>query len=92
MTLQILLWRRIRPEPASDPVITSYSIHYTKLYDGVSEYNNSETLHKFGAWIEDGQVLVDEDEIREWARRHPQPYRRDTYQGAYQDPVSYNFV
>ena len=32
---------------------------------GVSEYNNSETLAKFSAWIDDGEVLVDEDEIRE---------------------------
>ena len=54
---------------------------------GVSEYNNSETLPKFNAWIEGDQVLVDEDEIAAWARAHPQPYKRDTYQGLYQDPV-----
>ena len=31
-------------------------------YDtGVSEYNNSEILPKFSAWIEDGEVFVDED-------------------------------
>ena len=52
---------------------------------GVSEYNNSETLPKFSSWIEDGKVLVDEDEIAAWARENPQPYKRDTYQGAYQD-------
>ncbi|MDJ0700529.1 MAG: glutamate synthase-related protein [Woeseiaceae bacterium] len=57
-------------------------------YDtGVSEYNNSEILPKFGAWIEDGEVFVDEDEIAEWAKEHPQPYQRDAYQGLYQDPV-----
>jgi glutamate synthase domain-containing protein 2 len=54
---------------------------------GVSEYNNSEVLPKFNAWIDDGQVLVDEDEIAAWAAEHPQPYKRDTYQGAYQDPT-----
>ncbi len=54
---------------------------------GVSEYNNTETLPKFNAWIEDGQVLVDEDEIAAWAESHPQPYKRDSYQGAYQDPT-----
>ena len=54
---------------------------------GVSEYNNSETLPKFTAWIEQGKVCVDEDEILDWERAHPQPYRRASYQGAYQDPV-----
>jgi glutamate synthase domain-containing protein 2 len=53
---------------------------------GVSEYNNSETLAKFNAWIEEGQVFVDEDEIAAWAKDHPQPYQRDAYQGVYQDP------
>ena len=54
---------------------------------GVSEYNNSEILDKFDSWIKDDKVWVDEDEILEWERQHPQPYIRDTYQGAYQDPV-----
>ncbi len=57
-------------------------------YDtGVSEYNNSETLPKFSAWVEDNQVMVDEEEIAAWAETHPQPYQRDQYQGAYQDPT-----
>jgi glutamate synthase domain-containing protein 2/nitrite reductase/ring-hydroxylating ferredoxin subunit len=54
---------------------------------GVSEYDNSETLPKFEAWIEDGRVFVDEDEIAAWGKAHPQPYNRDAYQGAYQDPT-----
>ena len=54
---------------------------------GISEYNNSETLPKFEAWVEDGNVLVDEDAIETWAKQHPQPYNRDAYQGAYQDPT-----
>ncbi len=58
-----------------------------RMDSGVSEYNNSETLPKFNAWVEDGQVCVDEDEIAAWAVKHPQPYRRDAYQGAYQDPT-----
>jgi len=64
-------------------------VHYWdyRLDSGVSEYNNSETLPKFSAWIEGGKVLVDEDEIRAWGRQHPQPYQRDAYQGAFQDPV-----
>ncbi len=57
-------------------------------YDtGVSEYNNSELLPKFAGWVEDGQVCVDEDEIAAWAKAHPQPFDRDAYQGAYQDPT-----
>ena len=58
-----------------------------RLDTGISEYNNSETLPKFSAWIEAGQVWVDEDEITAWAKQHPQPYQRDAYQGLYQDPT-----
>ena len=58
-----------------------------RLDSGISEYNNSETLHKFNAWIESDEVLVDEDEIAAWALKNPQPYVRDTYQGAFQDPT-----
>ena len=58
-----------------------------RMDSGVSEYQNSETLPKFSAWIEDGNVLVDQDEIETWAQQHPQPYDRNAYQGAYQDPT-----
>jgi len=58
-----------------------------RLDSGISEYNNSETLPKFTSWIEDGEVIVDEDEIAAWAKDHPQPYNRDAYQGVFQDPV-----
>jgi glutamate synthase domain-containing protein 2/nitrite reductase/ring-hydroxylating ferredoxin subunit len=58
-----------------------------RLDTGVSEYNNSETLPKFKAWLEDGQVYVDADEIAAWSARHPQPYNRESYQGNYQDPT-----
>ena len=57
-----------------------------RLDSGVSEYNNAEVLHKFEAWVEDGQVFVDADEIADWALANPQPFDRDAYQGAYQDP------
>jgi glutamate synthase domain-containing protein 2/nitrite reductase/ring-hydroxylating ferredoxin subunit len=52
---------------------------------GISEYSNAEQLHKFSAWIEGGGVFVDVDEIEAWERLHPQPYKRESYQGAYQD-------
>jgi len=58
-----------------------------RLDTGISEYDNTETLPKFGSWIADGQVVVDEEEIATWGRAHPQPYNRDAYQGAYQDPT-----
>ncbi len=55
---------------------------------GISSYANDERLHRFTSWVDDatGDVLVDADEIAAWEREHPQPFKRDTYQGAYQDP------
>jgi nitrite reductase/ring-hydroxylating ferredoxin subunit len=58
-----------------------------RMDSGISEYDNSETLPKFSAWVEGGSVLVDQDEIESWASQHPQPYNRNAYQGAYQDPT-----
>jgi len=52
---------------------------------GVSEYNNQDQLRKFSSFIEADAVWIDEDEIRAWEREHPQPYKRDEYQGAFQD-------
>ncbi len=57
-----------------------------RVRTGVSSYTNSDVLHKFSHWIQDGDVFVDEDEVREWERCHPQPYDRGAYQGAYADP------
>ncbi|CAM2008891.1 glutamate synthase-related protein [Acanthopleuribacter pedis] len=55
-------------------------------YDtGVSEYNNHEVLNKFTHWIEDDAVWVDEDEIKAWAVKNPQPYNHEAYQGHFQD-------
>ncbi len=52
---------------------------------GISQYNNSEQLYKFSSWLEDGQLMVDADEVLAWAKDHPQPFNRDAYQGIYQD-------
>ena len=57
-------------------------------YDtGVSEYNNTESLTKFQAWIDhdDDSVSVDENEIAAWQKEFPQAYRRDEYLGLYAD-------
>ena len=56
-----------------------------RLDTGVSEYDNSEQLHKFTSWLKGGKVLVDQDEIAAWANEHPQPYQRDDYLGLYAD-------
>ncbi len=56
-----------------------------RLDSGVSEYANSEALKKFTSWIEDGEVLVDADEITTWALENPQPFKRDEYLGLYAD-------
>ena len=55
-------------------------------YDtGISEYNNDEALPLFNSWREQGQVLVDEEEISAWEKDHPQAYDREAYQGLYAD-------
>ena len=57
-----------------------------RMDTGISEYANDEKLPKFTAWIEDGQVWVDADEINAWGRANPQPFNRDAYLGLYADP------
>lgn len=56
-----------------------------RLDTGVSEYNNAEALPRFRAWVEDGSVLVDADEVAAWAETHPQPFDRKAYLGLYAD-------
>lgn len=56
-----------------------------RVDSGVSEYANDEVLNKFSSKIEKGEVLVDEDEVLAWAKKHPQHYNRDEYLGLYAD-------
>jgi methylamine---glutamate N-methyltransferase subunit C len=56
-----------------------------RLDTGVSAYDNKEALRKFSAWVEQGTVWVDADEIAEWGRAHPQPFDRTIYLGQYAD-------
>lgn len=55
-------------------------------YDtGVSAYDNKEALHKFESKVSSGKVYVDQNDVEAWASEHPQPFRRDEYQGLYAD-------
>src|SRR5262245_48155391 len=56
-----------------------------RIDTGISEYNNAEVLPKFNSWLEGGRVLVDQDEIAAWEKEHPQPYKREEYQGLFAD-------
>ncbi len=56
-------------------------------YDtGVSSYRDTDVLHKFTAWVEDGSVWIDAQEVAAYRSDHPQPFDRTDYQGTYQDP------
>ena len=56
-------------------------------YDtGVSQHRNSDVLHRFSSEIRDDGVWVDESEIANWSKAHPQGFDLDTFQGLYQDP------
>lgn len=59
-----------------------------RLDTGVSEYDNEEALERFSVEVDRDadEVRVDAAEIADWAEAHPQPWRRDEYLGAYQDP------
>ena len=70
---------------ANDNLICGVHNWDYRLDSGVSEYENSEALPKFQAWVKNGDVLVDADEINAWGRANPQPYQRDEYLGLYQD-------
>ncbi len=63
--------------------VHQWDYHYDT---GVSAYNNEEALYKFQAWVEEGRVWVDAEEIEAWEKENPQPYSRDEYQGLYADP------
>ncbi len=59
-----------------------------RLDTGVSEYDNAEALERFEAEIdrEADEVRVDAAAVARWSEDHPQPWRRQEYLGAYQDP------
>ena len=56
-----------------------------RIDTGVSEYNNSEALHKFASKKEKGWIWIDEAEVKTFLEEHPQPFKRDEYLGLYAD-------
>ncbi|MCH8476459.1 MAG: alpha-hydroxy-acid oxidizing protein [Wenzhouxiangella sp.] len=63
-----------------------------RLHDSTYRYRSGKNIHypgadlrRFSAWIEEGAVWVDADEIAEWEQSNPQKYQRDAYQGDYAD-------
>lgn len=55
-------------------------------YDtGVSSYNNEEALHKFDSKVDNRWLWVDEQEIDNFKKEHPQPFDRSDYLGQYID-------
>lgn len=56
-----------------------------RLDTGVSEYNNTEALHKFTTYTDAEYICVDKAEIIAFAEKHPQPFNREEYQGLYAD-------
>ena len=62
-------------------------VHYWdyRIDTGVSEYNNSEYLHKFPSTIEGDDVLIDRQDIQAYEVKHPAPFNREEYLGIYAD-------
>ena len=63
-----------------------------RLHGSTYRYRTGRNIHypgadlkRFKAWIEDGWVCVDADEIAAWEQQNPQKFRRDAYQGDYAD-------
>jgi len=56
-----------------------------RMDTGVSEYDNSEVLHKFSSEIRDNSIYVSEEEINTYLEKHPQPFNREEYLGQYAD-------
>lgn len=56
-----------------------------RIDTGVSEYNNSEVLHKFPATIEGDDVMIDEQDVLDYEITSPAPFDRESYLGAYAD-------
>lgn len=56
-----------------------------RIDTGVSEYNNSEVLHKFKSAVHEGDVYADKADVIAFEELHPQPFNRSEYLGQYAD-------
>ncbi|MEZ5042544.1 MAG: glutamate synthase-related protein [Saprospiraceae bacterium] len=56
-----------------------------RIDTGVSEYNNAEALHQFKIALKDGWLYIDKADVIAFEEIHPQQFRREEYQGNYQD-------
>ena len=56
-----------------------------RITTSISAYNNDERLPVFSSWIQGDDIIVDAAEVGAWEKDNPQPYDRDSHQGAYQD-------
>jgi len=70
---------------ANDNLICGVHNWDYRLDTGVSSYANEEALHKFTAYLDKGEVLVDEAEVSAWHDANPQPFDREAYLGQYAD-------
>ena len=70
---------------ANDNLICGVHDWDYRLDTGVSSYANEEKLHKFTSRVENGDVVVDEEEVAAWHDANPQPFDRDAYLGQYAD-------
>lgn len=71
---------------ANDNLICGVHDWDYRLDTGVSSYNNEEALPKFNNRVENGEILVDADEVSAWHDANPQPFDRGAYLGLYADP------
>ncbi|MCW4353730.1 glutamate synthase-related protein [Hoyosella sp. YIM 151337] len=52
---------------------------------GINIHFKGADLKAFDAWVEDGGVWVNSDDVVRWERSNPQKYKRNGYQGLYAD-------
>jgi len=52
---------------------------------GVSDYNNTEFLKKFTHIIKEKNIFLEEKEVDDFLKKHPQPFKKEDYLGKYAD-------
>lgn len=70
---------------AGDSIVCGLHNWDYRYETGISQYNNQEALHKFTSEIDDGWVIINENEINTYLKEHPQPFDRSQYLGQFSD-------